>query len=164
MRQWNDSHLAVPHPRGLGLSSLVVSERNIDLHRRLVAAINAKDSDAFIALCDPDIEIHPTIAAVSGAVYHGHDGVQKWRGDIQEAWGDEFRLEPEAYFDLGDQTLAFYLARGRGTQSGLEIGAPHAHVCRWSDGLCVYYKGYPDKRDALVDLGLSEDALEPIAP
>lgn len=91
-----------------------MSQENIDLHRRFVAAINARDPDAFIALCDPRIELHPTISAVSGAVYHGHDGVLEWRGDIEEAWGDDFRLELEAYFDLGGQTLAFYLARGRG--------------------------------------------------
>jgi ketosteroid isomerase-like protein len=137
---------------------------NVELHRRFIDAINADDADAVTEICDPHIEVHPTIAAVSGAVYHGHDGMRRWRRDIEDAWGDELRLEPEAYFDLGEQTLAFYLARGRGRQSGLEIAAPHAHVCRWHDGLCVYYKGYADKEDALRDLGLSEERLDPIAP
>jgi hypothetical protein len=37
-------------------------------------------------------------------------------------------------------------------------------VCRWRDGLCVYGKQYAHREDALRDLGVSEDALEPIAP
>jgi hypothetical protein len=41
---------------------------------------------------------------------------------------------------------------------------PFAQVVRWCDGLCVYFKGYADREDALRDLGLSEDELEPIDP
>jgi hypothetical protein len=37
-------------------------------------------------------------------------------------------------------------------------------VCKWRDGLIVYFKGYTHREDALTDLGVSEDALEPIAP
>jgi hypothetical protein len=38
---------------------------------------------------------------------------------------------------------------------------PYAHVMRWRDGLIVYFKAYVQREDALRDLGLSEDALEP---
>ena len=41
---------------------------------------------------------------------------------------------------------------------------PGAQVCAWREGLMVYGKAYVDREDALRDLGLSEDALEPIAP
>jgi hypothetical protein len=41
---------------------------------------------------------------------------------------------------------------------------PTAQVAKWRDGLCVYFKGYTDREDALRDLGVSEDALEPITP
>jgi hypothetical protein len=37
-------------------------------------------------------------------------------------------------------------------------------AAKWRDGLCVYVKNYAQKEDALSDLGVSEDALEPIAP
>ena len=39
-----------------------------------------------------------------------------------------------------------------------------ASVIRWRDGLIVYFKGYADQEDALSDLGVSQDELEPIAP
>jgi hypothetical protein len=41
---------------------------------------------------------------------------------------------------------------------------PAAHLCRWRDGLIVYFKGYAHREDALSDLGVAEDAVEPIAP
>ena len=74
--------------------------------------------------------------------------------------GDEFRVKPEAFFDLGEQTLLFYLVHGRGQQSGAEVAMPGAQVCRWRDGLMVYAKVYVHREDALRDLGMSEDELE----
>jgi hypothetical protein len=41
---------------------------------------------------------------------------------------------------------------------------PVAAVVRWHGGLCVYFKAYLHREDALSDLGVSEEALEPIAP
>jgi hypothetical protein len=41
---------------------------------------------------------------------------------------------------------------------------PRALVVRWRNDLVVYLKGYAHREDALRDLGISEDELEPIAP
>ena len=141
-----------------------MSEQNVELHRRAVDAFNARDVETFIALCDPQIELHSTFAAVGGALYHGHDGIRKWHRDFQDIWGDEIRVDPKAYFDLGGQTVAFGTMRGRGHQSGAEAEMAYAHIVRWRDGLMVYLKAYARREDALEELGVSEDALEPIAP
>jgi ketosteroid isomerase-like protein len=141
-----------------------VSEQNVQLHRRAIEAFNARDAEAFTAFCDPSVEWHSVFAAVGGAAYYGHDGLRRFLTDLEDAWGDEFRLEPEAYFDLGEQTLAFQVLHGRGRQSGAKVALPTAAVVRWRDGLVVYFKAYANKEDALDDVGVSEDALEPIAP
>jgi hypothetical protein len=73
-------------------------------------------------------------------------------------------VEPEAYFDLGEHTLAFSTLHGRGQQSGAEVALPTAQLCRWRGGLIVFLKAYAHKEDALLDLGVSEDVLKPIAP
>jgi ketosteroid isomerase-like protein len=140
-----------------------MSERNIELLRRGIEAYNARDIDAFIAYADPSIEFHAAFAAVGG-VYHGHDGVREFFRDIEDAWGDENSLEPEAYFDLGDDTLAFYRLHARGRYSGAEIATPIAHVYRWREGLIVNFKSYLHRGDALSELGVSEHELKPIAP
>jgi ketosteroid isomerase-like protein len=140
-----------------------MSEQNVELMRRLAEAFTAGDVDAYIALCDPNIELHSTFAAL-GAVYHGYDGVRKWHQDFEDAWGDQIRIEPEAFFDLGELTLAFSVWHGRGRQSGVEVALQAAQVARWRDGALIYIKGYARREDALSELGVSEDVLEPIAP
>lgn len=139
-------------------------ERSVELHRRVYQAFNARDVDALIALSDPSIEIRSVFGEVSGAVYHGHDGVRNWQADLEEAWGDEIRVEAEEYFDLGDLSLAFDALHGSGRQSGAEVVLPGAAVTRWRDGACVYFKAYADRDEALRELGVSRSALEPIAP
>jgi ketosteroid isomerase-like protein len=141
-----------------------VSERNVDRHRRFTAAFNARDVEGAIALCDEQIEFHSLFAAVGGADYGGPDGMRRYFAEIDDAWGEELRIEPEAYFDLGEHTLAFYVAYGRGPQSGAEVRMPYAQVVRWRDGLVVYYKAYAQREDALRHLGVTEKQLEPIAP
>jgi ketosteroid isomerase-like protein len=140
-----------------------VSDRNVRGHRRFIEAFDARDVEALVALCDEQVEVHSVFAAVGGAVYNGHDGVRTWLRDIEEAWS-EFRVESEAFFDLGEHTIAFNLLQGRGQQSGAEVAMPYATVMRWRDDLVVYFKAYAHREDALRDLGLSKDALEPITP
>ena len=125
---------------------------------------NARDVDAVIALCDPSIEWHDHFAAVGGVVYQGHDGMRSWHRDLEDAWGEKIRIEPEAFFDLGEHTLAFNVLHGRGRHSGAEAVMPYAQAVRWRDGLMVHFKAYVHREDALRDLGVSEEALEPIAP
>jgi ketosteroid isomerase-like protein len=139
-------------------------ESNIDRHRRSVAGFNTRDVEAFVAFCDPEIELHSAVTAAGGAVYHGHGGVREWHRDLADGFGDEVRVEPEAYFDVGEHTVTFHVLRGRGRQSGADVAMPAAHVCRWRDGLIVYFKGYARREDVPGDLGISADELEPLAP
>jgi ketosteroid isomerase-like protein len=141
-----------------------MSKENVELHRRAIEAYNLHDVEVYVALCDRSIEAHSVFAAVGGAVYHGHDGLRRFFRDATDSWGDEIRMEPEAYFALGESTLAFLVLHGQGRQSGAEVAMPLAQVVRWRDGLCVYFKSYADREDALRDLGVSEDKLEPIEP
>jgi hypothetical protein len=130
----------------------------------MVETYNTRDAESFVALCDPQIEVHSVFSAVAGAVYRGHDGVRRMFGDLEDAWGDELRIEPEAYFDLGDHGLMFYVLHGRGKESGADVALSAAGVSRWRDGLFAYWKTYLHREDALRDLGVSEDELEPIPP
>jgi ketosteroid isomerase-like protein len=141
-----------------------MSQENVELHRRAFRAFNARDVEAFIAVCNPEIEFHSTFAAVGGARYKGHDGLRKWHRDLEDAWGEGIRVEPDAYFDCGEQTLTFGVLYGRGRQSRADVAMPYAGVVKWRDGLATEWRAYGRKEEALSDLGLSEDALEPLNP
>jgi hypothetical protein len=140
-----------------------MSEHNVELYRRWFEALNARDIEALIVCCDPRIEAHSTFAALGG-VYRGHEGLRRWHRDLEDAWGDQIGAEPEAYFDLGEHTLVFHTLRGQGKHSGVDVTMPGAAVARWRDDLLVYTKAYIHREDALRDLGVSEDELEPIEP
>jgi ketosteroid isomerase-like protein len=141
-----------------------VSVDNVDLHRGADAAFNTRDPEAYVAVCDPRIELHSSVTVPGGAVYRGHDGVRRWHRDLEDVFGEEIRLEAEAYFDLGERTMSFHILRGRGRKSGAEVAEPFAHVIGWHDGLIVSFRGYAHREDALTDLGVLEDELDPIAP
>jgi ketosteroid isomerase-like protein len=140
-----------------------MSKRNVELMRRVYEVFNARDVEAMIALDDPSIEFHSVFATVFGGVYQGHDGMRMFFRDLADAW-DELRAEPEAYFGLGEHTLTFILFHGRGRHSDADVATPIAQVARWRQGLIVYLKSYTSREDALRDLGVSEDELEPIEP
>lgn len=141
-----------------------MSEKNVELYRRLIEAFNAHDVEGVMSLCDPSGELHSAMTVPGGTVYKGPDGFRQYLRDMQDAWGDDVRAEPEAFFDLGEHTLMFYSAYARGRESGAEVAREAAAVARWRDSLIVYYKVYLNKEDALKALGVSEDTLEPIAP
>jgi ketosteroid isomerase-like protein len=141
-----------------------MSHENVERLRRVIDAYNGRDIEAFIAYCDPRIEFQSAFAAVGGEVYDGHDGLRRWHRDVEDVWGDAVRVEPETYFDLGEHTLIWYVLHGRGRHSGVEVAMPVALVARWRDGLIVYLKAYAHREDALSDLGVFEDVLEPIDP
>jgi ketosteroid isomerase-like protein len=140
----------------------MVDER-VAMAHAFTEALNARDIEALVSYCDPNIEFHSTFAAVGGAVYQGHDGMRTWFRDLEDAWGDKLNSEVEAFFDLGeDGVLVFYLLRARGRQSGAEVRLPAASVMRLRKGLIVYFKAYAHREDVFRDLDVSEDALEPI--
>jgi ketosteroid isomerase-like protein len=140
-----------------------MSQEDVKLHRRFVEAFNARDVEGLVSYCDPQIELHSTFAEVGGAVYHGHEGIRKWHRDLEEAWGSEISAESEiTYFVLGEYLLGFYELGATGRRSGAEVTLPTAAVARWRDGRLNYFKSYAHREDALRELGVSEDELEPV--
>ena len=140
-----------------------MSAENVELHRRLFRALNAHDAEAMVELCDPEVEIHSIFAAVGGADYHGHAGVRSWQRNLDESWQGEYRIETEAFFDLGEHTVVFGVQRGRGPHSGVEVEMQATGVARWRNGRCVSHKAYVHREDALAELGVTEDELREAA-
>jgi ketosteroid isomerase-like protein len=141
-----------------------MSQGDVEVVRAFTEAFNAGDIDGVVACCDSNVEFHSTFAAVGGGVYHGHDGIRKWYRDLREIWGEELHSDLETLFEVGENMLVFTVLRGRGQQSGVVVELPAAIVVRLRDGLLVNLKEYSHREDALKDLNVAVDALEPIAP
>ena len=134
-----------------------MSQENVELHRLANEAFNTRDVEAYIAFCDPEIELHSAVTVPGEGVYHGHAGVRQWHRDLEDVFGAEIRVVPEAFFELGEYTITFHVLEGRGQQSGADVATPAAHLYRWRDGLIIYFKGYVQREDVFADVGIPSE-------
>ena len=68
-----------------------MSQENVRLVERAIAAINARDIESYRACCTEDVKLETPMAAVGG-VYEGIDGIRRFLTDVEEAAPD-FRME-----------------------------------------------------------------------
>lgn len=74
-----------------------------DLIKRWVAAFNARDVEALVALADPEIDCHPLQISARGH-FKGHDGIRRW---MQELGADDpgHRVRVDSVRGLGDDRV-----------------------------------------------------------
>ena len=100
-----------------------MSQENVEVVERAVAAVNARDIERYLACCTPDIEMRRPLADIGGRT-KGLDGIRRFFADIEDAAPD-FRLELERVVAIGsDRVLAFVLASASGRTSGLPASTP----------------------------------------
>ena len=142
-----------------------MSEENVELHRQANDAFNTRDVEAYIAFCDPEIELHSAVTGPGPAFY-----VTGTRECGNGTPTSQKRLEASSAPNLrrtstsGITQISFHTLQGRGLQSGADVATPAAHLCRWRGGLIVYFQGYLRREDAFRDLGVSPDARRPLSP
>jgi ketosteroid isomerase-like protein len=132
-----------------------MSEENVERLRRSYEAFNVTRS-VDLDLWDTDVEYIQTAEIGAGeTVFHGREGVAQAVGELTEAFED-FRVEPERFFDLDNRVLAFVRLRGRAKQSGVPIDAPFAHVATFRGTRITHWRAYARREEALQSLGLAE--------
>jgi ketosteroid isomerase-like protein len=67
-----------------------MSQKNVEIVRRIFEATVTRDAAAVLARNDPDVELDfaraPLTRLVGADVYRGHDGVRRWARDRYEVW------------------------------------------------------------------------------
>jgi len=69
---------------------------------------------------------------------------------------EEFRAEPERFWDLDDKVLVFVRTTGRGAASGAGFDIRIGHLWTLRDGLLVRGEGHASRDDALEAAGLRD--------
>lgn len=93
----------------------------------LAEAINARDVEAAVAVCDPEIEFL-SVLAVSGKAYRGHDGIREYFEDITSAW-EEWRVEVHRVAPAADGRVIIEMTMHmRGKGSGAPLSERTAHI------------------------------------
>ncbi|MFL5782241.1 MAG: nuclear transport factor 2 family protein [Thermoleophilaceae bacterium] len=123
-----------------------------DLVRSVVAAVNARDADAYIACCTANVELHSPISPLHG-VHEGPDGIRRFLAEIEEA-GPDFHLEIERLELVGDRALAFVLASASGRTSGVALSREVGNVYEFEGDRIRRVRIYGERDDALREVGL----------
>jgi hypothetical protein len=133
-----------------------MSEENVEIVRRLIAAWHSNEQDTVIGILDPEVVIDATRRLVNPQTYTGIQGMRRMVADRDEVW-EEFRMEPDEVLDAGDRVVAVGRWVGKGKGSGIEVQQPVADVFTLHDGRVVRAElGFTDRAEALEAAGLSE--------
>jgi hypothetical protein len=90
-----------------------MSQENVEVVRRAIAAVNRRDIDAYLACCTDDVQLSTPLADVTG-VYEGPDGIRRFFADVGDT-GPDFQLTIERVEAIGpDRVLAFMLVTATG--------------------------------------------------
>jgi ketosteroid isomerase-like protein len=133
-----------------------MSEENVKLLHGVFDAFNRRDIDAFLTLCDPDVEfISYWLQVEGGGSYRGHDGVRDWWERLLEVYPD-FTAEVEDVRDLGDRTITRVCFHGHGVASDVPIGQTMWQVAEFRHGQIIGWRFVTSEVDALEAAALSE--------
>jgi ketosteroid isomerase-like protein len=130
-----------------------VSQENVEVVRRVVAALNARDLDGYLACCRGDVELHLPVVA---GVYDGPEGIKRWFADLEDA-GPDFHIDLRGVEAIGgNQLLAFFHVAATGRASGIPLTIETAQIYDLIDGKISRIRIFLDHSEALKALGLSE--------
>jgi ketosteroid isomerase-like protein len=116
--------------------------------RRLNAAWDARDIEALLAECHPDVEV----VLLRDGPYRGHEGVRRMAAKA-------FDTAPEVHIDeirgCGNNRVLL-LGRQRATVKGVEIDSELAEVFEIDDGKVRRSRAFATVEQALEAAGLRE--------
>ncbi len=135
-----------------------MSQENVEIVRRLVAAFNSRDLSALAELCHPEFEFVSVLTAVDagGATYRGKEAWASYLADMDDTWA-EWQVEDVRVFDPGDDRVAaVFRLVGKGRHSGVPVERTIGIVYRIREGKLWRGRSYLDPSEALKAVGLAE--------
>jgi ketosteroid isomerase-like protein len=148
-----------------GLREWAVSQKNLEVVRELISAVNDRDLDRYLAHCTESIQLETPWAPVEG-VYEGPEAMRRFFSDLRDTLPD-FQLVIERLEPVGaDRILALLRASATGRASGITAGADAlgaaggdmrtATVYDLADGRVRRIRVFLDRQEAFEALGLHE--------
>jgi len=132
-----------------------MSQENVQTVERAIAAINARDIDAYLACCTENVELLTPLAAVGGE-YLGPDGIRRFFTDIEDV-GPDFRIEVQRVQAAGDSNvIVFMRTSATGRTSGIVNGTESTNVYDFIEGKISRIRIFLDRDEALKAVGLEE--------
>ena len=96
-----------------------MSQENVEIVRQAVDAYNARDTDRFLGLIDPEIEFR---SVFERKTYRGLAGMVQWTEDL-DATMEGLHSEDDRFLDAGeDRVVYLYRIVGRGRSVSQRTG------------------------------------------
>jgi ketosteroid isomerase-like protein len=141
-----------------------VSQRNVELYRRILQGWNDQGVDAVLEHFAEDVEIYDP--DLPEGPRRGREQARRTIEQITSGFR-EMEVRGVEFHPVGDRVVALLHTVGEGESShgeGLEMDFRDAHTLTFRDGEVVYWRIYLDRREALADAGLSLDDAAPVRP
>src|SRR2546423_917454 len=132
-----------------------MSQANVEIARKVFAALNRGDREEALGLAHPNVVLDATRSVFNPKTYYGKDGIRQWLTDTNETW-EGMHTEQNEFVDAGDRVVVIGRLVGKGKGSGVEVGSPNGTILLIRDGLVIRSEtGYTSRREALRAAGLS---------
>jgi ketosteroid isomerase-like protein len=140
-----------------------MSQENVEIVRRLYSlgadaagVVRGDYNDVLRDYFDRDYVLVPPAAYPdTEASYRGAEGLRRWFRQMDEIWND-FRTEPERFFDAGTQVVVFARVSAVAKGGGPKVAISAAHVLTLRDGLITRTEIFLNRAEALEAVGLRE--------
>jgi ketosteroid isomerase-like protein len=126
---------------------------NVEILRRAYAAFSKGRFE--LDHLDAEVVWDESRRQIDPAVHSGREEARRVFESRLEVFED-FRVEAEEFFDLGEQVLVFSRVRGRGKESGADVDARVASLYTFRDDKAIRVEYFGDREDALQAAGVTK--------
>jgi ketosteroid isomerase-like protein len=134
-----------------------MSQENVEIVRRIYAAMEETGSFAASGLLDADIEWVNPSTAVEPGIRAGRDAFDAAWSSVRDSF-ETVEFAPRDFVDGGDEVVLITVMRARGHGSGADVEHPQGHVWTIKQGRAVRMRWFHHHHLALEAAGLSEQA------
>ena len=138
-----------------------MTESNVEIWKRVIAAFNEGGPDAVLEYFAPDVEVYdPDLP--EGMPTRGPEAVRYLIEQLMSGFVSLQVMEAEM-IPAGDRVVGLIdtHARGSGTRGEMALNMRTAHCMTFRDGLITYWRLYVDHNEALADAGLPPRSVQP---
>lgn len=115
---------------------------NVDLVRRLYAALDAVDLETILEIFDPEVEVHQTEELPWGGDFQGHDGLGRFFGLLRENITSKVTIQ--TVYAAGDEVVQIGRTAGTVNATGTPFDVEEMHLLTIRDGKVVRFEARID--------------------
>ena len=131
-----------------------MSQDNVNVVRRALAALGRRDVEAYLEVASPQIELITPALPLQGPIT-GHEGIRDF---FREAWSfaETSEVQVEEVRAVEGRVLAFFVITATGRQSEVKTSSRVAGVYDLEHGKIRRAHIFADRTEALEAVGLTE--------